>query len=138
MVKKTVAAAATYVADFIRGGPRVDHREILIVNQKRGEWRIIQPPKPRIEKEQKVKQNVLDILRPALPWINGMNVIDRRGNQRFIDHHVQYDVVQVGFCEHLGLPKGTTPEMALQQQGFKIIPLKGHPFEVDVRRVLQL
>ena len=138
MVVKRVQAAATAVADFIRGGPRVDHRELLIVTKKRGEWLVIEPPHSILEKSERVKMSALSTLRPALPWINGMNLIDKKGSPRFVDHHIEYDVVEVAFCDMLGLPKGVTPTAALKQHGFKLIPLENHRFANDIKRVLEI
>lgn len=139
MVQKMMRATANAMADFIRGGPRVGHRELIIVTKIQNEWRIIQPPQSILEKGEKVKHGALAVLRPALPWVNGMNIIDdQRGRRRFVSHHIEYDVVRIAFCDMMGLPKGITPTMALKEKGFKLIPLAGFHLETDIKRVLKL
>jgi hypothetical protein len=136
MVKGTVKAAADSVVNFIRGGPRVDHREPLMVTKKSEEWFVIQPPATTLKKGERVKESALALLRPNLPWINGMNIVEHRGHRRFVDHHIEYDVVHIVFCDMLGLPKGVTPKMALELAGFKFIPLEKHRLKGDIKRVL--
>ena len=78
------------------------------------------------------------------PWplfCSQMNVIPPPNKFRcgsFVKERVSYEVLLIADCGVLGQKQGATALEALDTHGFKLVPIKAHPFGAYVRRVLQL
>ena len=122
---------------------KVEKRELRLVVKIQGQLFVIQPPLPvLLNRGERTGPVVYKLLHPALPlFTTGMNIVhqpNRRWPARFVFDHTEYDVVEIGFCDMLGLKEGDTPTAALIRNGFKIVPLEGYPLEADMRRVLSV
>jgi hypothetical protein len=139
MVIKTAKRIATALTPNKR--PRVEKRELLMVAKVNGALFVLIPSQPVIlSRGCRTARVVYEQLQPALPlFTTSMNIVhwpNHRWPAHFVHDHVEYDVVEIAFCDVMGLNHGDTPTAALIRCDFRIVPVNEHVLQQDIKRVL--